>query len=109
MDQIHPNYGLTKSKQEGTIEEQFINPLPRAVIRQNSFILLDGEWRFAIDMNDIGLINGWHLGHKYEHTANWPGSIEEHMIAAKGQSPDNVWRDKVFAWYEIVHHIPCCN
>ncbi|HYC30466.1 MAG TPA: hypothetical protein VEB42_16640, partial [Chitinophagaceae bacterium] len=48
MQQLHPNYSLTRSKAEGSAEEDFINPLPRAVLRSNSFILLDGEWNFAI-------------------------------------------------------------
>jgi|GEM_PF-347933 len=106
MEHTHPNYSLTETKEEGFIEEQFINPLPRAVLRPNSYILLDGEWKFAIDMEDVGLMQGWHLGHHYEHTANWPGSIEEHMIAAKGLTQEARWKDKVFAWYEREFPLP---
>ena len=106
MSEIPLNYSLSESKEEGSVEEQFINPLPRAVLRHNSFMLLDGEWKFAIDMEDIGLIRGWHLGHAYEYTANWPGSIEEHMIQAKGMSANERWRDKVFAWYEREFPLP---
>ncbi|HZH37104.1 MAG TPA: glycoside hydrolase family 2, partial [Flavisolibacter sp.] len=103
MDTLHPNYGLTKSVEEGKIEEEFVNPLPRAVLRSNSFLLLDGEWRFAIDKDDRGLQEGWHLGYRYQQVANWPGSIENHM------SPEGTgdrWRDKVIAWYEREFPMP---
>ncbi|HVF95994.1 MAG TPA: glycoside hydrolase family 2 TIM barrel-domain containing protein, partial [Flavisolibacter sp.] len=95
--QLHPNYSLTRTKAEGSTDEDFINPLPRAVLRSNSFILLDGEWKFAIDKDDRGLLEAWHLGHEYRHTGNWPGSIEEHLV--KGGIKDQ-WHDKVVAWYE---------
>jgi beta-galactosidase/beta-glucuronidase len=103
MQQLHPNYSLTRSKAEGTTDEEVINLLPRAVLRSNSYILLDGEWRFAIDTDDRGLMEGWHLGHDYQQTANWPGSIEEHM--EKGGITDR-WRDKVVAWYEREFPLP---
>lgn len=104
MELTHPNYGLSKSQEDGlrdSIPDEGIHdPLPRAVLRHNSFTLLDGEWRFDIDTEDRGLTEGWHLGHKYEHTALWPGSIEEHMAAAKGQQASYTWHDSVVAWYE---------
>ncbi|MBD0288752.1 MAG: glycoside hydrolase family 2, partial [Flavisolibacter sp.] len=100
MESNHPNYGLSKSREETTTEEAVLNPLPRAVLRSNSFVLLDGEWRFAVDPDDRGLREGWYLGHQYEDTAHWPGSIEEHMAAAKGQKPEQPWHDKIVAWYE---------
>jgi hypothetical protein len=105
MEFNHPNYGLSKSKEETNgfaeawTEEGIDDHLPRAVIRHNSFTLLDGEWRFAIDPDDHGLTESWHLGHDYESVAMWPGSIEQHMAAAKGQQ-DVSWHDKVVAWYE---------
>ncbi|MGE5521595.1 MAG: glycoside hydrolase family 2 protein [Candidatus Dadabacteria bacterium] len=102
----HPNYGLTKSKQEGYTADTFINPLPRAVLRSNSYILLDGEWRFEIDTEDVGISEKWQLGHTYQHTADWPGSIEEHMAKAKGEVPETYWQDKVVAWYEREFPIP---
>lgn len=105
MEVTHPNYGFSRSKEEGWAEETFTNPLPRAVIRSNSYVLLDGEWKFDLDADDRGLLEGWHLGHVYEHTANWPGSIEEHMAAAKGQ-PAVKWHDKVVAWYEREFPLP---
>ena len=105
MEITHPNYGFSRSKEEGWADETFTNPLPRAVIRPNSYVLLDGEWRFDLDTEDRGLLEGWHLGHSYEHTANWPGSIEEHMAAAKGH-PVAKWHDKVVAWYEREFPMP---
>lgn len=97
----HPNYGLTRSTEEGLIEEEFINPLPRAVLRSNSFMLLDGEWRFALDPQDRGLADRWHLGHTYTDTAQWPGSIEAQMEKTGGK-----WQDKVVAWYEREFPLP---
>jgi beta-galactosidase/beta-glucuronidase len=106
MEQTHPNYGLTKSQEEIQAEEVFIDPLPRAVLRSNSFILLDGEWRFALDKDDIGIHKSWHLGHEYQHTAHWPGSIEDHMAAAKLNSEGTRWQDKIVAWYEREFPLP---
>ena len=83
------------------------NPLPRAVLRQNSYQLLDGEWRFALDPRDVGLRERWYLGHKYERTAMWPGSIEAHMSEAKEQQQEAPgWQDKVVAWYEREFTLP---
>ncbi|HEU0136785.1 MAG TPA: glycoside hydrolase family 2 TIM barrel-domain containing protein [Flavobacterium sp.] len=94
------NYGLSKSKEDIFADDNFINPIPRAVIRPNVAVILDGEWRFAHDIEDHGLHSGWHLGHYYESTANWPGTIEEHISKAKGESTDKPWQDKVVVWYE---------
>ena len=96
---LHPHYDLTKALQEHEIIEEFINPLPRAVLRPNTFLLLDGEWRFSLDMNDTGIQEGWHLGHNYTEVANWPGSIEQHIMMAKG-TKTSTWNDKVVAWYD---------
>jgi len=102
----HPNYGLSKGREENFYDENFINPLPRAVIRPNSFVLLDGEWRFSIDNEDKGEQEGWHLGHSYENTANWPGTIEEHIARAKGLVSGSSWQDKVVVWYERDFDLP---
>lgn len=102
----HPNYSTSKSKEEVFAEDNFINPLPRAVIRASSPVLLDGEWRFAVDTEDKGLQEGWYLGYKYEHTAHWPGAIEEHMAAAKGQEVSATWQDQIVAWYERDFPLP---
>jgi len=106
MEWNHPNYGLSISKEESAEEESFINPLPRAVLRSNSFILLDGEWNFALDSEDRGLREGWHLGHPYSRKASWPGSIEEHMALGRTESGAASWKDKVVAWYERSFPLP---
>lgn len=97
MQQLHPNYSTVHTRDEGTTEEDVLNPLPRAVLRSNSFILLDGEWKFAVDTKDEGLTQQWYLGHLYTSTAEWPGSIEDHMEKA---GLKDRWHDKVVAWYE---------
>ena len=106
MDLNHSNFGLPASREEERPEEEQANPLPRAVLRLNNHQLLDGEWKFAIDADDNGLREGWYLGHKYEHTAHWPGSVEMHMAEAKGQHSPVAWQDKVVAWYEREFMMP---
>ena len=100
MEKLHPNYGSTKTKEESFAEDTVLNPLPRAVLRPNSYILLDGEWNFEIDKEDKGIRESWHLGYNYKHTGAWPGSIEQHLIDAKIDSAQKTWQDKVVAWYE---------
>ncbi|QIL75009.1 glycoside hydrolase family 2 protein [Hymenobacter sp. HDW8] len=106
MDLDHSNYGFSASKEEDRLTEDLTNPLPRAVLRFNSYSLLDGEWRFAIDEADAGLRDGWYLGHDYKHTAQWPGSIEEHMLESKEHPHSVGWHDKIVAWYEREFTLP---
>jgi hypothetical protein len=103
-DANHPNYSLTKSREEGYNDEDLINPLPRAVIRHNSFIMLDGTWNFAVDPDNKGLNERWYVTHEYSDTAHWPGSVEAHMalIAPLQKS----WNDHVIVWYEREFPLP---
>ena len=91
------NYSLTQSREE--IPSVLTPSLPRAVNRSDSFLLLDGEWQFALDADDRGLSDGWHLGHTYGRTANWPGTVEDHLAEAKDASQTS-WQDTVVVWYE---------
>ncbi|MGV3541041.1 MAG: glycoside hydrolase family 2 protein [Rufibacter sp.] len=101
MSSQQPNLSTTESFEEDKLRASAQNPLPRAVIRPNTYFLLDGEWKFAHDQHDRGLREAWYLGYKYAHTANWPGSVEEHLAQAKGQQQDGpAWQDKVVVWYE---------
>ena len=52
MKSSNPNFGLSKSKVEPLVVEEFKNPLPRTVLRPNTYLLLDGEWRFCYDIDD---------------------------------------------------------
>jgi hypothetical protein len=104
-DLSHSNYGLSASQEE-PLSEDLSNPLPRAVLRLNNHVLLDGEWRFAIDADDTGLRDGWHLGRFYEYTAQWPGSVEAHLAQAHGQPGPTAWHDKVVVWYEREFELP---
>jgi beta-galactosidase/beta-glucuronidase len=92
------NLGLTESQEEEgvVLDTRVESPLPRAVLRPNSYELLDGTWHFAHDPDNRGLRDGWHLGHYYEHRAQWPGSVEEHLTEARG----GAWHDNVVVWYE---------
>ncbi|PRY12290.1 glycosyl hydrolase family 2 [Pontibacter ummariensis] len=99
MDSTNTNFNLTEGMGIPHTAQQE-NPLPRAVLRPNTHYLLDGEWSFAVDPDDRGLREQWYLGHKYQHTAHWPGSVEAHMAKAKGEQQAPAWRDKVIAWYE---------
>ena len=105
MEVRHPNYTTSKTKEEIFAVENFVNPLPRTVIRANTPVLLDGEWNFSLDAEDVGLQDSWHLGHTYVDKANWPGSIEDHIAKAKGQAATS-WQDKIVAWYERDFPLP---
>ncbi len=100
------NFSFAKSREETLLAEEPVNPLPRAVLRPNTHVLLDGEWQFTIDVEDSGLRENWYLGHRYEGTAHWPGSVEEHMAQAKGQTKPATWQDKVVVWYEREFTLP---
>src|SRR5687767_14743136 len=105
MELTHPNYSTSVSKAE-VDDDTLVNPLPRAVLRHNTHILLDGLWNFALDPEDKGLQENWHQAHSFQHTAHWPGSVEEHIIAAKGEHDATAWHDKVVAWYEREFPLP---
>ncbi|HSB94432.1 MAG TPA: glycoside hydrolase family 2 TIM barrel-domain containing protein [Flavitalea sp.] len=105
MEDRHTNYTTSKTKEEFLAVDNFVNPLPRAVIRANTPVLLDGVWKFALDAEDVGLQDSWHLGHTYTEKANWPGSIENHIAQAKGQAA-TTWQDRIVAWYERDFPLP---
>ncbi|MDB5234520.1 MAG: glycoside hydrolase, partial [Hymenobacter sp.] len=100
------NYSLSASRPDEHAVEDTANPLPRAVLRMNSHVLLDGQWNFAHDVEDTGLRDDWALGHTYEHRAQWPGSVEEHLAQARGQQSGATWHDKVVVWYEREFQLP---
>lgn len=100
----HPNYSLTKCKDDAETDEGFVDPLPRAVIRPNRFVLLDGSWNFELDKDDKGLTESWYISHPYSQKADWPGSVEAHMAAI--DSNNDYWRDKVVVWYEREFLLP---
>jgi len=106
--ELHPvtNYSTSKSKEEALADDEFINPLPRAVLRKNKPILLDGAWSFALDPDDAGLREKWYMGHNYTNTAHWPGSTEHHIEQLKGIKGEQTWQGKVVAWYERDFPLP---
>ena len=85
------------------------NPLPRAVLRANNYLLLDGPWHFAHDIDDQGLLQNWAQGHLYKHLAQWPGSVETHLREARGQKEGSAWHDKVVVWYERAFDRPATD
>ncbi len=106
MDLKQPNLASTEAKEEVFIQDKSTNLLPRTVLRSNSHVLMDGEWRFSTDPNDEGLIKGWHLSHQYDHNVKWPGSVEDHLAQAKGEINPIAWHDKVVVWYERTFEMP---
>lgn len=48
MHIIQPNYGLTKSKEEALDTSEIVNRLPKAVIRSNTYLLLNGNGGFPL-------------------------------------------------------------
>jgi hypothetical protein len=102
---LHPNYNSTKSREALFFDDdEFINPLPRAVMRPNSSVLLDGEWSFAHDINNLGIIENWYVSHQYTTKAHWPGSVEAHLLSV--DEPEKMWHDKVIVWYEREFPVP---
>jgi hypothetical protein len=106
MSANQSNFGFSNSREESTAVEDISNILPRAVMRLYSPLLLDGEWKFSPDPEDRGLTEKWQLTHEYTFTAEWPGTVEVHMVNAKYQQPANAVPDKVIAWYEREFSIP---
>jgi beta-galactosidase/beta-glucuronidase len=101
------DFGFTRDKRDAEIVQAQLNPLPRSVNRQNVYELLNGEWRFGIDLEDRGLREHWFVAHEYDSTAVWPGSIEAHMAAARNtQQQTPAWQDTVVAWYEREFSVP---
>ncbi len=105
MEEQQLNLSSTEIKEETADEVRPSNALPRTVLRSNKYILLDGEWKFAMDPNDEGLRKGWHTAHEYHHTARWPGSVEAHLATAKGEK-DATWHDSIVVWYERTFELP---
>ena len=85
------------------------NPLPRSVQRREDYVLLDGEWRFTLDTEDVGLSEKWFVKHNFAVTASFPGSIESYFAAAKDFKGElNLYKqsDDLIAWYERDFTIP---
>ncbi len=101
----HANYGLSALHPAAASDNPAANPLPRAVLRHNNHLLLDGEWNFALDAADAGLRENWAGGHTYDYTAQWPGSVESHLALARGEAHAS-WRDEVVVWYERTFERP---
>ncbi len=100
-------YSFTRDREAARTLERHLNPLPRSVIRRNVYVSLDGEWRFEVDSEDRGLREEWQLGHRYTQTAQWPGSIEEHLLVARQSAQhERPWQDEVVAWYEREFEVP---
>ncbi|MBA3692056.1 MAG: glycoside hydrolase family 2 [Acidobacteria bacterium] len=86
-----------------------INPLPRSILRRTAFEVLDGEWKFAFDVQNHGRKERWYKKHDYTETAMFPGSIESHLSAAKSAVEASLLyheTDEVVAWYEREFSIP---
>lgn len=98
-----PNYSSSKIKENGFGDIDYNNPLPRAVIRSNTFVLLDGDWQISFDPQDKGLLEKWYLKHQFEQTANWPGSVEDYMT--KQHQPATL-PDKVVIWCQKEFLLP---
>lgn len=104
IDINHPNYSLTKHIKDEDDGDTFINPLPRAVIRPNSFLLLDGNWRFSPDPENRGIKDRWYSHHVFKDEASWPGSVENHL--SKSSPNGEFWKDKIVVWYEREFPLP---
>jgi len=101
------DWSFTQDRDAAQVVEAFLNPLPRSVVRRNATVLLDGTWRFQLDLDDRGMDEHWYAEHLFNDTANWPGSIESHLsIAQQEQSSSDNDRDTIIAWYERDFTVP---
>jgi len=83
------------------------NPLPRSVVRPDGYLLLDGAWRFALDLEDRGLRERWWRGHEFVGTARWPGTIEAQLDRGRALRDDaRSQPDAIVAWYERTFAVP---
>jgi hypothetical protein len=98
-----PNYSSSKIKEDNVGDVNYSNPLPRAVIRPNTYVLLDGDWQISPDPNNVGLQEKWYTEHEFELTAKWPGSVEQFMT--KKQQAD-LCNDQVTIWYQREFLLP---
>ena len=73
-------FAFTREREAAAALEPYLNPLPRSVARSNSYRLLDGAWRFALDPAGRGLAERWYLGHDYAATAQWPVQLTSSAI-----------------------------
>jgi hypothetical protein len=106
MDTNYATIPIATIEEPKNVVDEFVTtPLPRAVLRPNSYLLLDGEWNFALDSGDVGLQEEWFRHHEYDQKASWPGSVEEHMAGAK-QDEVKTWDDKIVVWYEREFPMP---
>src|SRR6185369_11349328 len=99
----------TNNAERDNIIADKINPLPRSILRRTPFELLDGEWKFTLDVENRGLDEHWFIGHDYQEKAFFPGSIESHLFAAKDIKEESdlyVNSDEVVAWYERHFTVP---
>jgi hypothetical protein len=46
------DFGMTPGANDARLVQEDLNPLPRSVRRRTPFESLDGEWSFALDLND---------------------------------------------------------
>ena len=65
------NYDFQLDQNDAIVILDDINPLPRSVVRRTPFSLLDGEWRFALDLENRGLAENWHVEHDYESNGDF--------------------------------------
>src|SRR4051812_28417852 len=94
------------STQVNILQEE-VNPLPRSVRRSAPYAMLDGEWRFALDLEERGLGEMWYLGYDYAQTAPFPKAVELHLTNAKDAHRLAAARqNKIIAWYEREFTIP---
>ncbi len=99
-------FAFTHDKDSAQALLQHLNPLPRSVVRRTATIILDGTWRFDLDLADRGLTEQWYLKHAFRGSAEWPGAIEAHLASAKDHQLTSPACDQVIAWYERDFTLP---
>jgi hypothetical protein len=92
------DYTLTADREAAAAIQEYVGPLPRSIVRSNVYELLDGVWRFDLDLEDRGLAEQWYLSHVFTGTAIWPEAIESQMAEAQDvQRHTPPWQDRILA------------
>src|SRR5215210_67312 len=101
------DYAQTTDREAAAAIQHQLQPLPRSIVRANVYELLDGEWRFDLDLEDRGLAEQWYVSHVFSGKATWPGAIESQMADAQHrQRGTPLWQDQIVAWYERDFTVP---
>ncbi|MEJ7661195.1 MAG: hypothetical protein WKG07_17090 [Hymenobacter sp.] len=107
MDDFTPPTTASRLLPDAELAQETNNELPRAVLRPGHHFLLDGTWRFAIDLDDVGLTEDWEQGYDYRLEAHsGPARLRPTWPPPTPMARTASGKTKVVAWYEREFTLP---